>query len=76
MTVLIWVQTVCIDYQLTAKVFMLSSAWSADYFSKLTFIKKNLSGTLSECQTVVPDLGPNCLHRLSADDKSFYVDTW
>ena len=39
--------------------------------------KKNLSGTLSECQTVWiqirtdavgPDLGPNCLQRLSADD--------
>ena len=48
-------------------------------FSKSTF-SKNLSGTPSECQTVwiqirhdgngVPDLGPNCLQRLSADDTS------
>ena len=50
----------------------------------LTFFKKkNISGTLSKCQTahvwiqirsdiqrfVGPDLGPNVLHRLSADGK-------
>ena len=38
----------------------------------LTFLKKILSGTLSECQTVCsvgPDLGPNCLQRSAADDK-------
>ena len=50
---------------------------SADLFN--FFSRKNLSGTLFECQTVWiqirtdvivgPDLGPNCLQRLSADDK-------
>ena len=45
-------------------------------FFKIIFIYKILSGTLSECQTVWtagsdlrPDLGLNCLHWLSADDK-------
>ena len=52
---------------------------SADFF-KINFFKKNLLGTLSECETALdpdqdrqnvdPDLGPNCLHRLSAGDKS------
>ena len=35
------------------------------FFSKLYF-QKILSGMLSKC----PDLCPNCLQRLSADDKS------
>ena len=44
-------------------------------FFKITFFKNNRSGTISECQTiwvrsVGPDLGPNSLQRLSADDKS------
>ena len=43
-------------------------------FFKIYFFKKNLSGTLSECQTVwiqirTNDLGTNYLQRLSADDK-------
>ena len=57
---------------------------SADFFQNLPF-QKILSGTLSECQMVSiqirfdillvqgsfgPDLAPNCLQRLSADDKS------
>ena len=52
---------------------------SADLFQNKLF-QKILSGALSECQTVciqirtdilsVPDLGPNCLQRLSVDDKS------
>ena len=33
------------------------------------FFRINFSGTLSECQ-LGPDLGPNCLQKLSADDKS------
>ena len=49
---------------------------SADFFRFFLF-KNNLSGTLSECQTVLiqirtgpgPGLGPNCLQRLSADGK-------
>ena len=50
---------------------------SATLFQNYPF-QKILSGTLSECQTVWiqtrtdnvgPDLGPNCLQRLSADSK-------
>ena len=46
---------------------------SADF--KIIFFKTILSGTLSEgqtgwIQTVSPDLGPNCLQRLSAEDKT------
>ena len=47
-------------------------------FFKINFFKKILSEIPSECQTVLdpdqalqfvgPDLGPNCLPRLSADD--------
>ena len=50
---------------------------SADFFQDELF-QKILSGTPSECQnnldtdqdrhSVGPDLGPNCLQRLSADD--------
>ena len=50
------------------------------FFFKLFFFSKHLSGIPSECQTVSiqirpdiffgPDLGPNCLQRLSADDKN------
>ena len=50
-------------------------------FSADFFLKFNLSGTLLKCQTlrldldqdrqnVSPDLGPNYLQKLSADDKS------
>ena len=46
-----------------------------------TFLILTVSGTLSECQTICldpdqdqhfvgPDLGPNCLQRLTAGDKS------
>ena len=47
---------------------------SADFFSKLTFSKNvydtNSSGPDQDRFSVDPDLGPNCLQRLSADDKS------
>ena len=53
---------------------------SADIFSKSVcyyFFLKNISGISVECQAVWieiipigPDLGPNCLLRLSADDIS------
>ena len=56
---------------------------SADIFFKtslfvfVVFSKKNLSGISVECQAfwieimpIGPDLGPNCLQRLSADDTS------
>ena len=40
---------------------------------KIFFFKKNLSGILSVFNTfwiqIRPDLGPNCLQRLSEDDK-------
>ena len=47
---------------------------SADFFQSY-FFQKILAGKLSECQdqdqhSVGPDLGPNGLQRLSADDKS------
>ena len=52
---------------------------SSDFFQNRLF-QHILSGTLSESptiwnpdqdqQNVGPDLGPNCLQRLSADDKS------
>ena len=52
-------------------------------FFKLNFFNKIFSGTLPECQnsldpdqdiySVGPDLGPNCLQRLSGDDKSSLV---
>ena len=47
---------------------------SADYYSKLTFSKNaldtNSSGPDQDGRSVDPDLGPNCLQKLSADDKS------
>ena len=48
-------------------------------FSKINFFKKFFQNTNSECQmvsiqirtnVVCPELDPNCLHCLSADDKS------
>ena len=58
---------------------------SADIFSKsvclLLFSEKKKSGISVECQAVWiqimpfrPDLGPNCLQRLSADDTSMTTD--
>ena len=47
-----------------------------DIFFKLTFSKKSFRNTirvansLEPDQIVEPDLGPNCLQRISADDKS------
>ena len=52
---------------------------SADFFSKLTYSKNyfiniiSMSNSLNPEQdqhSVGPDLGPNCLQRLSAEDKS------
>ena len=41
---------------------------SGDFFQNQLF-RKILADISSECQTVSPDLGPNCWHRLSADGK-------
>ena len=50
---------------------------SADFFSKSTFLKNSfrnairVSNSLDPCQAlrcVGPDLGPNCLHKLSIDE--------
>ena len=58
---------------------------SVDFFQKCTFSKQILSQTLSSIREsnyldpdqdqhiVSPDLGPNCLQRLSTDDKSFHL---
>ena len=47
---------------------------SVDYLLQLTFTKKILSGIQSVSNSLDPnhgpDLGPNYLQRLSADDKS------
>ena len=52
---------------------------SADFFSKLTFSKKYFMNTIrvtngldtdQDRHSVGPDLGPNFLQRLSADDIS------
>ena len=40
---------------------------SADFFSQNIFFTKTLSGIPSEVQ-IRSDLGPNCKHKLSADD--------
>ena len=52
---------------------------SADFFSKLTFSKKNFRNIIrvsngldpdQDRHSVGPDLGPNCLQMLLADGKS------
>ena len=53
-------------------------------FFQNQLFQKILSGTLSECETVLdqdqdrqkvgPDLGPNCLQRLSAEDSEERVN--
>ena len=52
---------------------------SADFFSKSTFSKNSFRNTIRVSNSldpdqaqhfVGPDLGPNCLQRLSADDTS------
>ena len=51
---------------------------SGDFFSKLTFLKKSFRNTIrvsngldpDQDHSVGPDLGPNCLQRFTADDKS------
>ena len=62
---------------------MLDNSASADIFSQLTHFSKiffqeyhqsiNSSDPDQARRFVVPDLGPNCLLRLSADDKSKYM---
>ena len=52
---------------------------SADFFFNINFSKNSVRNTIivsnglepdQDRQNVGPDLGPNCLQRLSADDKS------
>ena len=49
---------------------------SADFFLKLTFSKNSFRNTIRVSNGLDPDqdrrsdLGPNCLQRLKADDKS------
>ena len=52
---------------------------SADFFQNLLFSKNSFRNTISvsngldpdqDRHFVSPDLGPNCLQKLSADDKS------
>ena len=53
--------------------------WSSADFSKLTFLKNSFKNTIRMSNSldpdqaqhfVGPDLGPNCLQKLSADDSS------
>ena len=57
---------------------------SADFFSKFTFSKNSFRNTIrlsnsldtdQDRPKVGPDLGPNCLQRLSADDKCYQQTT-
>ena len=83
--VLIWVQTVCKGYQQMKQVAACWVILMPFYvvvcclFSKLTFSKNSYSGTYRVSNSLDPDqdrenvdsdLGPNCLKRLSAYDKS------
>ena len=52
---------------------------SGDFFFKINLFKKSFRNTIRESNSLDPDqarhfvrsdLGPNCLQRLSADDKS------
>ena len=52
---------------------------SSDFFQNNFLKKKSLAIDVSNCldpdqdrDSVGPDLGPNCLHRLSAGDKSHH----
>ena len=48
---------------------------SADYLSKLFFFsKKSFINTFRVLNSLGPDLGPNYLRRLSADDKTVAAD--
>ena len=75
--VLILAQTVCKGYQRTTKLFAIWVFFRA-YFSsqKSAFLKKKIFRVSSGSEPnqdrrfVGPDLGPNCMQRLSADDKS------
>ena len=64
---------------LHAGLFFMILLSSADLFSKFTFSKHSFRNTIRESNSldpdqdrhsVVPDLGPSCLQRLSADEKS------
>ena len=68
---LIWIQTVCQGYQLTALADLLFAYWvilhaflsSADFFQNQLF-RKVLSGVPSECQTVRIQIRPDILSAL------------
>ena len=73
MSVLIWIQTVCKGYQQTTKV-----ADSKERVKRVWIqIRTNV---MTARLSVGPDLGPNCLPRLSAEKKvassKFYLQTF
>ena len=45
----------------------------AEAVEKLVIFRKGVSNNLDPDQDVSPNLGPNCLQRLSADNKSLKV---
>ena len=65
---------------LNAGYFFMLLVLTADFFSKLTFSKKSFRNTIrlrvsnslgpdQDGHSVSPDLGSNCLQRLSSDNK-------
>ena len=58
-----------VNYLHAKHFFMLLLLLSTAGFFQNKLFQNFLSGTLSEC-SVGPDLGPNCLQRLTADDTS------
>ena len=75
---IIYISTTCMPGLFAYWVILRSFLSSADFFSKSTFLKKisgipSVSNNLDPDQGghfVGPDLGPNCLQWLSADDIS------
>ena len=74
MSGLIWVQSVCKGYQQTTLVgkelkYLSSAGCFLEFF--LNFFKKFFQADPDQARHYVsPDLGPNCLQSLSADDTS------
>ena len=75
------VLTLCMFSNLCSVIFHSFVLVCADFFSKLTYSKKSFRNTIRgsnsldpdrDRHSVGPDLGPNCLQRLSADDKNHH----
>ena len=76
---IIYISTTCMPGLFAYWVILRSFLSSADFFSKSTFLKNSFRNTIRVSNSldpdqgrhfVGPDLGPNCLQSLSADDTS------